>query len=376
MTKFGLSLKASKLGLLAASLAFVLSGCSIEDIASEEIKLQSDSVIESNLNSSDPTVRFIAEAEKCVQGDISNLQQLIQTYYSTFTNSTNYSPTQFMYQRVEPTLAFEKCAEKAQAMGDNSAMSQVIIRPARIARISRYFYIQKEYAQGAFWLQRLVNMNGEKDGLYVAGRVFIQDIRTINIGVRLLEQSARLENREARQMLLGLLQPGSSYYQSITRNALLEEERNANGSDSIQSGTTDTNPDLITDQGQAAALEMAEERLKSQADQDFRAQSGDEQTAAAARSSTGREATDLQNPAATAAAQKASTATPARANTSTQTTDTANATDEADYSTVTTVPAIKRKEHAERIKDVQAKADAAAAAAEQHTKAAPDDNAD
>ena len=121
----------------------------------------------------------------------------------------------------------------------------MIIRPARVARIARYFYAMNNPTQGAFWLQRIINTQGEVRGLEVAGRIFIQDTRTIGVGVRLLEQSARLGNRNARQMLLGLMNPGSTYYQEITRNTLSDstngEDSNSGDSttDSLQSSLSD-----------------------------------------------------------------------------------------------------------------------------------------
>ena len=77
-------------------------------------------------------------------------------------------------------------------LDDRSAFDSMIIRPARVARIARYFYAMNNPTQGAFWLQRIINTQGEVRGLEVAGRIFIQDTRTIGVGVRLLEQSARL----------------------------------------------------------------------------------------------------------------------------------------------------------------------------------------
>lgn len=415
MLKVILSCLVSRLGVMAiVSLPLLLSGCSIEDTASEEIKLQPDTIIESELDSTDPTVRFIAECNKCIRGDLSNLQQLIETYHSTFTASTNFAPDQFLYQRVEPTQAFEKCAEKAKVMGDNSAFSQLIVRPARIARISRFFYIKKEYAQGAFWLQRIININGEQNGLYTAGRIFIQDIRTIDIGVKLLEQSARLGNREARQMLLGLMQPGSSYYQSITRNVLLEDERS--GDNSGDQGTDGQNPDLLTTSGQAEAREMASDRAEAASTKNVgfstdtsrdseaitrtatHGASESWQKAERANSSyysydggsdysqEGANNSSREDAVSAAAQNRMNDTRPASTNSSANDTTSSfnqaisaatqdrsgtnakNAKAQAEaydnYSTATNLPAIKRNEHAERIREVEAKAKAAAAAAE------------
>lgn len=275
------SFKLSKLSLvLLPCFMLAMQGCSIEQIASEELKIETpEDLLISTVDLSDPRAHFLVECNKCIQGDLSNLPWIIQTYHSSYTASNNFKPGQFLYQYVVPTQMYEKCAEKANAMGDNSAMSQLIVRPARTARISRYFYVQKEYAQGAFWLQRLINIYGEKDGLYTAGRIFIQDIRTISIGVRLLEQSARLGNREARQLLLGLMQPGSSYYQAITQNVLLEEERSADNEKDYQNAA-----EQAQDQAEQAQ-KLAQEQSQLTADQELEALTTDEAAAGVTDSS-------------------------------------------------------------------------------------------
>lgn len=234
-------LRAVALGLMLSGLALALGGCSIEseDLEEQKVKVEEKKTDDSELELT-PTGKFIAECNKCVLGDISNLPTLIETYLSTYTSRTDYAENAFTYQYLEPTLAFERCAQKAMQEGDRSAFDSMIIRPARVARISRYFYAQNNPTQGAFWLQRIINTQGEQHGLEVAGRIFIQDQRTIGVGVRLLEQSARLGNRNARQMLLGLMNPGSTYYQEITRNTTSDAIDNTNqdsGSDSDNTGT-------------------------------------------------------------------------------------------------------------------------------------------
>lgn len=257
LSKFRLS----KLSLVFLPfLAWSLQGCTIEDDVAEDMLVKTDEMEYSVDDTDAERAAFLVECHKCIQGDLSNLPWIIKTYHSSFTASKNYKPGQFKYQYITSTQAYEKCAEKAKAMGDNSAMSQLIIRPARSARISRYFYIYNDYIQGAYWLQRLVNINGEKDGYYTAGRIFIQDMRTISIGVQLLERSARLGNREARQMLLGLMQPGSSYYHSITQNTLIEDERNSDDAERSEEKleqTISTTEDLAlptTNNGEVSAL--------------------------------------------------------------------------------------------------------------------------
>lgn len=237
-------LRFASLSALGMALCLSLNGCSIanEDETEQKIEVTETKKTEQEMT---PVEKFIAECDRCVLGDISHLPELIATYQSTYTGRTDYTPESFTYQHLEPTLAFERCAQKAAQEGDRSAFDSMIIRPARVARIARYFYAMNNPTQGAFWLQRIINTQGEVRGLEVAGRIFIQDTRTIGVGVRLLEQSARLGNRNARQMLLGLMNPGSTYYQEITRNTLSDstdgEDSNSadSASDSLQSSLSD-----------------------------------------------------------------------------------------------------------------------------------------
>ena len=234
---------------LILSSTIVLSGCSIKDETSQEIKVQRHELI--NPKPKTKTQRFINLCSECILGDLSKLDEIVATYQSSFTPKTNYPKGAFLYQKITPTLAFERCAQKAMLLGDNRAFNAMFIRQGKIARTARYFYATNKPTQGAFWLQRIINVKGEMDGLEVAGRVFIQDIRTIGIGVRLLEQSARLGNRNARQMLMGLMNPGSVYYQQLTKNSLHENEddQSAEAIDHFDSQVDD--PDQDQAKGQA-----------------------------------------------------------------------------------------------------------------------------
>lgn len=209
--------------VLALASSFVLSACSIKDETTQEERV-SESVLAKRPEGKTKTQRFINKCSDCILGDISEIEDIIDTYLSTYTALTNYPKGSFLYQRIAPTLAFERCAQKALLLGDDRAFKRMLIRQGQIARTARYFYATNRYSDGAFWIQRIINVRGEMDGLEVAGRIFIQDIRTIGVGVRLLEQSARLGNRNARQMLMGLMNPGSVYYQQLTRNSTRDED--------------------------------------------------------------------------------------------------------------------------------------------------------
>lgn len=223
-----LTLRPLTLALALASL--VLSGCSIEQEDQQEAKVAVDRIIGEQLlaQATNDYERFLANCRICIEGNLTDPQidELVATYLSSYTGRLDWGPDAFIYQRMEPTNAFEKCAQKAMIMGNRKPFENMIVRQGRIARTARFFYANNEPAEGAFWLRRLVNVKGERDGLEVAGRVFIQDLRTIPAGVRLLEQSARMGNHNARQMLLGLMNPGSSYYQEITANTYVDDDEN------------------------------------------------------------------------------------------------------------------------------------------------------
>lgn len=223
-----LTLRPLTLALALASL--VLSGCSIEQEDQQEAKVAVDRITGEQLlaQATNDYERFLANCRICIEGNLTNPQidELVATYLSSYTGRLDWGPDAFIYQRMEPTNAFEKCAQKAMIMGNRKPFENMIVRQGRIARTARFFYANNEPAEGAFWLRRLVNVKGERDGLEVAGRVFIQDLRTIPAGVRLLEQSARMGNHNARQMLLGLMNPGSSYYQEITANTYVDDDEN------------------------------------------------------------------------------------------------------------------------------------------------------
>ena len=216
------------LTLALALTTLVLSGCSIEQEDAQEAKLAVDRVTGEELlaQASNDYERFLANCRICIEGNLGaeQIDELVATYLSSYTGKLEWGPNAFIYQRMEPNSAFEKCAQKALVMGNRKPFDNLIVRQGRIARTARFFYANNEPAEGAFWLRRLVNVKGERDGLEVAGRVFIQDLRTISAGVKLLEQSARMGNHNARQMLLGLMNPGSTYYQEITANTYVDDD--------------------------------------------------------------------------------------------------------------------------------------------------------
>lgn len=216
----------------------ILSGCSIEDETDENIKNQGQKEeipVISGLKQ-----QFIADANLCVKGDISNLPSVIDRYRKSYRDK-NY-PDPYSLQEKEANHVFEKCAQKALRLGDASAFNAMITRPGQAARISRAFYIKGKLSEGAFWLQRVVNIEGPESGYERAGRIFIQRKETLPIGAKLLEYSARLGSLTARQTLYNLTNPYSYAFLQLTRdNEDQEEEKTSSQSNDATSQDSDTN---------------------------------------------------------------------------------------------------------------------------------------
>ncbi len=264
-----LTLRPLTLALALASL--VLSGCSIEQEDQQEAKVAVDRITGEQLlaQATNDYERFLANCRICIEGNLTDPQidELVATYLSSYTGRLDWGPDAFIYQRMEPTNAFEKCAQKAMIMGNRKPFENMIVRQGRIARTARFFYANNEPAEGAFWLRRLVNVKGERDGLEVAGRVFIQDLRTIPAGVRLLEQSARMGNHNARQMLLGLMNPGSSYYQEITANTYVEDDESNQADQDDTAGNKKAGKKAGKQAGKQGAKQTAQQTTAAQENQ-------------------------------------------------------------------------------------------------------------
>lgn len=211
------------LSLLSGSL--FLCACNIEQDPQEDA-LVSDIIEREAPDPDDKVAVFKDKCYDCIEGNITGLQNLIDEYGSTFTSGVEFTEDSFLLQNISPTIIFERCAQKAASLGDSTALYNKMTRPNRMAKAARYFYIKKDYTTGGFWLRRLINTRGERDGMLIAGRVFIQDLRSFADGTKMLKRSAELGNKDASTILLSLLQPGSIYYQTLTQNSIEDEGEN------------------------------------------------------------------------------------------------------------------------------------------------------
>lgn len=156
---------------------------------------------------------FILDCLKCVSGDLSVLPSVVSRYEDSWHRQD--IPEPLVLQQFRANRAFESCAQKAMQEGHPEGMAAVVTRAGRSARIAQRFYAAGNLTDGAYWLQRVINLQGEAQGLNTAGRIFIQYRSTLTTGAALLQQSARLGNHEASQLLFSLYDPSSYLYQDM-----------------------------------------------------------------------------------------------------------------------------------------------------------------
>lgn len=155
---------------------------------------------------------FLDMTDKCIIGDMSYNKKLIELY----TSSAKRKNSNFLlYEDKNITRQYEKCAQKALTLNDPSLFENLISKPNQCANIAQSYYARGDLVNGAFWVQRVVNLLGEKDGFELLGRIFVKYKSTLNLGARMLSYSAYLGNTDAHDLLLSLTDPYSVYYQNI-----------------------------------------------------------------------------------------------------------------------------------------------------------------
>lgn len=170
--------------------ALLLCACSLEDEYEEKI-------IEHPEETETAVVgdEFVQACSRCVQGEVTLLAQLGERYLQSFNDRK--SPERFTLQDATHTQIFERCVNKAYSAGVQDAYQYVMSEPRQLAIISRHFYAQNAYSDGAFWLRRLINLVGQSRAYETAGGFFLRRKETAEAGARMLAESARLGNRQA-----------------------------------------------------------------------------------------------------------------------------------------------------------------------------------
>ena len=180
--------------LCALLLCSLMTGCTIENDESK------DGLVE--LRPSDLEMHkdaFSALTLKCIKGDLSSLDEIMSMYMRSAADMK--SDRGMALFELAPNKNFEKCAIKAYETGDDRAFNMIVRSPNLASHISRYFYKRYDLLNGAYWAQRVLNMQGLADGYETLGSVFIKDRKTLATGASMLEQSVRLGNYNALSIL-------------------------------------------------------------------------------------------------------------------------------------------------------------------------------
>lgn len=187
--------------LISLVASTLIQGCSIENEYDEKI-IEPEENIDQRV--ADERERdFIDLCKKCVMGDFKQLDRLRDIYFQSLRNR-NFTP-RFLFQREKLNSFYEACIHKAVSDGKADYSSgYVIVGPYSSALLARDMYAENRLADGAYWIRRVINLQGRELGYEIAGSVFIRDDRTYDIGVKMLGEAAHLGNRQAFSTLYEL----------------------------------------------------------------------------------------------------------------------------------------------------------------------------
>lgn len=251
-------------------LSLTAGGCaSYQDAV--EARVREEAAAQPPAEPADPHARFLALADRCAGGDREALSEAAALYQGTLEDRT------LGYQDYAAVQAFERCAESvrrrreaeegqwraacmvsadagrsgapaeegqaedavsaaggrtpAPAAGhceeearrrrramqqELAALTRLVVRDEmRCALFARHFYVRGDAVNGAFWLQRLIDLHGAEYAYGLAGRLFLQEPQTAVSGARMLSEAARAGSGEAHQLLQDLTQPGSMAYRRL-----------------------------------------------------------------------------------------------------------------------------------------------------------------
>ncbi len=196
----------------------LLCGCSIEDETLEEkAVIPPPPTAEETLQGN-----FTDLSRRCVIGHTDVLPVLHDMYMKSV-KDRDFEP-RFMFQTAEHTELYEKCVQKAASEGQAVMTDYIIVAPMQCAYISREFYARGALTDGAFWLRRVLNLQGFAQGYETAGNLFIRNEKTFATGVKLLAEAAHQGNSAAAQTLSGLVSSGSALTARIAKSAEEESE--------------------------------------------------------------------------------------------------------------------------------------------------------
>lgn len=195
-------------------LPLALSSCSIQDEENKEAllevkpndaKMYEDSFSKMTLN--------------CIKGDFKDVDTIMDLYKKALID--NYNKKDASLLKIDTNKNFEKCAIKLRESGDDKLFALLVQNSRLAATIARSFYLQDDELNGAYWAQRVLNMEGLEYGYEVLGDVFIKDRKTLKIGANLLAEAISRGNLNA----LTLLQNASNQYSAKYFEDQKEAER-------------------------------------------------------------------------------------------------------------------------------------------------------
>ncbi len=198
-----------KKAFLYITLSLMCTACTIEDEVSKEALINKEPIsLDTQYQNS-----FLKFTSRCILGDMSVFDVVNALYIQS--NQFEDNPLSLVLLSYENTKAFEKCLQKAYNLGNKQAYKNMHKKAANCSLIAKKFYAKKDYTNGGFWMQRVLNLLGEKKGFEVLGRDFIEDEDTLELGALMLEQAARLGNTSARDLLVSYSTPNTVEYNSI-----------------------------------------------------------------------------------------------------------------------------------------------------------------
>lgn len=195
-------------------LPLALSSCSIHDEENKEALLEAKPSDAKMYEDS-----FSKMTLNCIKGDFKDVDSIMDLYKKALIDNNNKKDASLL--KIDTNKNFEKCAIKLRQTGDEKLFALLVQNSRLAATIARSFYLQDDELNGAYWAQRVLNMEGAEYGYEVLGDVFIKDKKTLKIGANLLAEAISRGNLNA----LTLLQNASVQYSSKYFQAQRETER-------------------------------------------------------------------------------------------------------------------------------------------------------
>ena len=187
----------------------IIQGCTLEDETEDRIVIPLKD--QSALHDSPLSIKFLKLTKKCTTGDMNSAPDVLSMYISSLPSEdvpekakSNYRgllEDRYFFQRRDLNLEFEKCMQKATVSGNAEYRNYYLTRAVVSSRISQYYYAHSDYENGAYWALRVINLLGISKGYNIMGRVFVRDPKTVEIGARMLSESAKHDNTTASAFL-------------------------------------------------------------------------------------------------------------------------------------------------------------------------------